>query len=182
MPVVVRKYLPGLCLIVVMFMDYRNGCKKLKLLPGAQIVIRRSMNPGEVFIEAKIHKPVREWVRTVIAGSDGGLVFAVLKQDVGCDYNERMIAIITDPEAVTQASIQASRSRQTLEQVVISVIRELSRLTPQGHVHAQELYSAINILYRIPPAPLMALLATSKSFTHVGDLYFRLRDNNSEDE
>jgi hypothetical protein len=56
--------------------------KKLKLFPGSQIVISRSAKPGEVIIEAKTHKPVREWVRTVIVGSDGGLVFAVLKQDV----------------------------------------------------------------------------------------------------
>jgi hypothetical protein len=56
------------------------------------------------------------------------------------------------------------------------MIRELSKLTPQGHVHAQELYSAINIVRRVPPAPLFALLADKPEIVHVGDLHFRLSD------
>jgi hypothetical protein len=56
------------------------------------------------------------------------------------------------------------------------MIREMSKLTPQGHVHAQELYSAVNIIRRVPPAPLFALLASSPEFSHVGDLHFRLNE------
>jgi hypothetical protein len=54
------------------------------------------------------------------------------------------------------------------------LIREISKLTPQGHIHAQELYSAVNIVQRTPPAPLFALLAGNPEFVHVGDLHFRL--------
>jgi hypothetical protein len=54
------------------------------------------------------------------------------------------------------------------------MIREMSKLTPQGHVHAQELYSAVNIVRRTPPGPLFALLASMPEFIHVGDLHFRL--------
>jgi hypothetical protein len=52
----------------------------------------------------------------------------------------------------------------------------MSKLTPQGHVHAQELYAALNIVRRVPPAPLFALLASKPEFTHVGDLHFRLNE------
>jgi hypothetical protein len=155
--------------------------KRQKLFPGALILIRRSNQPGEVIIEAKIHKPTREWVRTVLSGSDGGLVFAVLKQDVGCDFNERMVAIVADSHPVDLAWDQVSKSHQPFEKTITVMIRELSKLTPQGHVHAQELYSAINILRRTPPAPLMATLATSKSFKHIGDLYFRMNDVENEE-
>lgn len=155
--------------------------KRQKLIPGALISIQRSKQPGEVIIEAKTHKPTREWVRTVLSGSDGGLVFAVLKQDVGCDFNERMVAIIADPGAVDQAWEQVARNHQPFEKILTNMIRELSKLTPQGHVHAQELYSAINILRRLPPAPLMATLATNKSFMHIGDLYFRMNEFDTEE-
>ena len=57
------------------------------------------------------------------------------------------------------------------------MIREMSKLTPQGHVHAQELYSAVNIVKRVPPGPLFALLSSKPEFTHVGDLHFRLSDS-----
>jgi len=154
--------------------------KRQKLFPGSLITIQRGLQPGEVLIEAKTHKPTREWVRTVLTGSDGGLVFAVLKQDVGCDYNERMVAIVTDTDPVDLAWEQLSKNRQPFEKSLALMIRELSKLTPQGHVHAQELYSAINILRRTPPAPLMATLAVNNSFKHVGDLYFRINDSESE--
>jgi hypothetical protein len=154
--------------------------KRQKLFPGSLITIKSGHQPGEVLIEANTHKPTREWVRTVLTGSDGGLVFAVLKQDVGCDYNERMVAIVTDTDPVDLAWEQLSRNRHSFEKSLGLMIKELSKLTPQGHVHAQELYSAINILRRTPPAPLMAALALNNFFKHVGDLYFRMDDSEPE--
>jgi hypothetical protein len=157
----------------------RSWYQALDLFPGALVTLRPGKTTGEVVIEAKTRRPSREWVRTVLTGSDGGIVFAMLRQQVSCDYNERMTAIIPDVGAVEAAAIQTAKSRPTLEQIVTMMIRELSKLTPQGHVHALELYSAINILRRVPPPPLLALLAGSSKFKHVGDLYFRL---NSEEE
>jgi hypothetical protein len=154
--------------------------KRQKLFPGSLINIRHGSQPGEVMIEARTHKPTREWVRTVLTGSDGGLVFAVLKQDVGCDYNERMVAMVTDTGPVDLAWEQLSRNHQPFEKSLALMVRELSKLTPQGHVHAQELYSAVNIIRRTPPAPLLATLAANESFKHVGDLYFRMNDSDTE--
>jgi len=153
-----------------------------ELFPGALVVVRPGMASGEVMIEAKNRRPSRDWVRTVLTGSDGGIVFATLRQQVACDYNDRMTAIITDVSAVEQAVAQSAKSRQSLEQLMVFVVRELSKLTPQGHVHAQEVYSAMNILRRVPPAPLMALLAGSAAIKHVGDLYFRLSTEDTEEE
>lgn len=160
----------------------RNWYLKNGLIPGGYITLRQSKTPGEVLIEAKIHRPTRDWVRTVLAGTDGGLVFAILKQEVACEYNERMVIAVPDLKAVDLAWTQASRSRQTLEQLVALNVRELSKLTPQGHVHAQELYSAVNILRRCPPGPLFSILTTSKQFRHVGDLYYRMADTDLDEE
>jgi hypothetical protein len=85
-----------------------------------------------------------------------------------------MVFAIPSLEAVDQLWMQDQK--KPFEQLVISMIRELSKLTPQGHVHAQELYSAINILRRVPPAPLFALLASKPEIAHVGDLHFRLSE------
>ena len=68
-------------------------------------------------------------------------------------------------------------SKRTFEKLVADMIREMSKLTPQGHVHAQELYSAVNIVKRMPPGPLFALLSSKPEFAHVGDLHFRLSDS-----
>jgi len=155
----------------------RKWYEKQKLIPGAYLVIRRSKNLGEVIIEANTHRPNRDWVRTVLAGSDGGLVFAVLKQDITCEYNERMAVVVPDVAAVDAAFLQTAKNHQSLEKLTREMLRELAKLTPQGHVHAEELYSAVNILRRVPPAPLFAVLASTKDFVHVGDLHFRLAEN-----
>jgi hypothetical protein len=152
----------------------RKWYEKQKLIPGAYITIRRSKTPGEVIVEAKTRRPVREWVRTVLAGSDGGLVFAVLKQEVACEYNDRMAVVVPDMLAVDAAFKQIAKSRVPLEKLVHDMLRELAKLTPQGHVHAEELYSAVNIVRRVPPALLFALLASTSGFVHVGDLHYRL--------
>lgn len=156
--------------------------EKNKLIPGAQIVIRRSKNRGEVILEAKTRKASKDWVRTVLAGSDGGIVFALLRQEVACEYHDRMVIAVPDVNGIDQAVLQMAKSRQPLQKIVKNILHELSKLTPQGHVHAEELYSAVNILRRIPPAPLLALLASNSEFNHIGDLYFRLAETGEGEE
>jgi hypothetical protein len=152
----------------------RDWYKSRDLMPGSLITIRRGENPGEVIIEAKTTRATKDWVRTVIVGADGGLVFAMLKQSISAEFNDRMVFAIPSLEAVDQLWTQGQK--KPFEQLVVSMIRELSKLTPQGHVHAQELYSAINIVRRVPPAPLFALLASHTEIAHVGDLHFRLSE------
>ena len=150
----------------------REWYKANELFPGSLVRIRRSENPGEVIIEARTYRATKDWVRTAIVGADGGIVFAMLKQSISAEFNDRMAFAIPSFEAVDQFWTQDKR--RPFEKLVADLIRELSKLTPQGHVHAQELYSAVNIIQRIPPALLFALLASKPEFVHVGDLHFRL--------
>jgi len=143
------------------------------MITGSIVKVKRGEYPGEVIIESQPYK-MKDWVRTAIIGADGGIVFAMLKQSITTAFNERMVFAIPSPEAVDQVWLQDRK--QSFDQLVVSMIRELSKLTPQGHVHAQELYSAINIVRRVPPAPLLAVLATKPEITHVGDLHFRLSE------
>jgi hypothetical protein len=150
----------------------RDWYKANELMPGSLIRIQRSENPGEVIIEAKTYRATKDWVRTVIVGADGGVVFAMLKQPISAEFNDRMAFAIPSVEAVDQLWLQ--NNKRSFENLVADMIREMSKLTPQGHVHAQELYSAVNIVRRVPPAPLFALLSGRPEFIHVGDLHFRL--------
>ena len=152
----------------------REWYKANDLIVGSLVRIRRGDQPGEVIIEAKTYRSTKDWVRTVIIGADRGVVFALLKQPVSAEFNDRMAFAVPSMEAVDQIWLQDNK--RPFEKLVADMIREMSKLTPQGHVHAQELYSAINIVRRVPPGPLFALLASKPEFTHVGDLYFRLTD------
>ncbi len=151
----------------------REWYKAHSLIPGSLVVIKRGEKPGEVIVEAKIQRSSKDWVRTLIIGNDGGLVFAMLKQSITAEFNDRMTVHVTDFKALDPLW----GKRRSFEELVILIMRELSKSNPQGHVHAQELYAGVNLLRRVPPAPLFALLASNPAFKHVGDLHFRLDED-----
>lgn len=144
------------------------------VFPGALISIRKGDTPGEVIVEAGKKRETREWLRTVLTGSDGGLVLAMLKQFVKAKYDERMAIAVPDFSALDKVWEKHSKDRTPFEKIVVSMFRELAKLNPQGNVHASELYAAVNLVRRSPPGPIFALLTTRPWFQHVGDLYFKL--------
>ncbi len=146
------------------------------LQPGSIIRVQRGSQPGEVILHSDVRRSSREWVRTVLVGSDGGVVFAMLKQIVQSHYDERMVIAIPDLDALDQIWEQPGKDHQPFERVVVNMVRELSKLNPQGHVHATELYAALNVVRRCPPGPILALMASRSWFVHVGDLHFRLNE------
>lgn len=147
------------------------------IMPGALVHIRRGKTAGEVIVRCDAQRGTREWIRTVLVGSDGGVVFAVLKQIVASSYDERMAIAIPDPEALDQVWKQTQKERTPFERIIVNTVRELAKLNPQSHVHASELYAAVNVIRRCPPGPILALLTSRPWFLHVGDLHFRFDDS-----
>ncbi len=148
----------------------REWYKSHQLMPGSLVSVRQGQRPGEVIVEAKTQRSSKDWIRTLIVGTDGGLVFAMLKQPITAEFNDRMAIYISDFHALDPLW----EKKRSFEDLVVSVMREITKLNPQGHVHAQELYAAVNLVRRVPPAPLFALLSTQPRFVHVGDLHYRL--------
>lgn len=150
-----------------------NWYRTQDLIPGSVIKILRSDKPGEVIIKAEKKRPTREWIRTALIGADGGVVFAMLKQQVSTAYDERTVIAIPDMDALDKIWAQTGKARGTLEQTTKNLMVELSKLNPQGHVHAQELYAAVNLVRRCPPGPILSLLTERSWASFLGDLYFR---------
>ncbi len=151
----------------------RDWYKSHQLMPGSLVAVRQGQKPGEVIVEAKTQRSSKDWIRTLIVGADGGLVFAMLKQPITAEFNDRMAIYVSDFHALDPLW----EKKRSFEDLVVSVMREITKLNPQGHVHAQELYAAVNLVRRVPPEPLFALLARQPRFIHVGDLHFRLEDS-----
>jgi len=147
------------------------------LMPGSLIRVKLGKNPGEVIVQCDSQRGSREWVRTVLVGSDGGIVFAMLKQIITAAYDERMAVAIPDPLGLDTAWKQIQKDRVPFERIVVNIVRDLAKLNPQSHVHASELYTAVNIFRRCPPGPILALLASRPWFIHVGDLHYRFDDS-----
>jgi len=150
----------------------REWYKSHQLIPGSLVQIKHGEDPGEVIVEVKSQRSSKDWVRTVMVGKDGGFVFAMLKQPITAEFNDRMVIYVPDFKSLDPVW----EKKRSFEELALLVMRELTKSNPQGHVHAQELYAAVNLVRRVPPAPLFALLETNPAFKHVGDLHYRLNE------
>ena len=148
-----------------------------ELIPGSVFRIRKGDQPGEVIIHADSSRSSREWIRTGLIGSDGGIVYAMLKQIITGPFDDRMAVAIPDKNAIPLLWERMQKEKTPFEKVIVNTVRELAKLNPQNHVHASELYAAVNVVMRCPPGPMMALLASRPWFIHVGDLHYRLSDS-----
>jgi hypothetical protein len=147
------------------------------VMPGSLVWVRKGERSGEVIVRCEARRSSRDWIRTLLVGSDGGIVFAMLKQAVSVAYDERMGIAVRDPDAVDLVGQRMQKERTPFERVVANTVRELAKLNPQSHVHASELYAAVNVLRRCPPGPILALLTSRSWFVHVGDLHYRFDDS-----
>jgi hypothetical protein len=167
-----KKCFPGW---VVRPRGYVFGLKKwyqdVGIMPGSIITIYRAGVNGQVLINPN-HRRSKEWFRTILVGADGGVVFALLKQQMNTQYDERMTVFIPDEEALDKVWTQ--KNLPSMEVTVLHVMQELIKLNPQGHVHAQELYAAVNIIRRCSPQVIFHILTQHPTVKHVGDLYYRL--------
>jgi hypothetical protein len=151
------------------------------LITGSLIHIQRGKNPGEIIIRADKKRATREWIRTAIIGSDGGIVFSMLKHNITAAVDERMAITTSDIEMLDKIWERNSKQRQPLSQIVRLVMSEMAKLSPQSHVHAEELYAGVNILRRCPPGTILSLLLESPWALNLGNLYFRLDETSGGD-
>jgi len=154
----------------------RNWYEELDLIPGSILKIRHSKEPGEVFIEPQKKRSNREWIKTLLIGADGGIVFAMLKQTITADFNERIAVAVPSTEILDELWRKRAKNPKPINLEMMSIMRELAKLNPQGHVHGVELYSALNCIRRCPPGVVFSILSSDPDFIAVGDLYFRIRD------
>jgi hypothetical protein len=144
---------------------------------GGLVKIRRGPEPGEVVIEAAELRRRNDWIRTVSVQQGGQIGFTMLKQPVGTTYDDLMIVGLIDKKALDEAWLKGRRSPMPFDRLVVYVFRELARLNPQSAVHAQALYSGVNVFRRMPPGPIFAELVSRPFYDHVGDQYWRFNES-----
>ncbi|GMR09721.1 MAG: hypothetical protein BMS9Abin28_0541 [Anaerolineae bacterium] len=144
---------------------------------GGLIKITPSETEGEVLLQALEPRQRNDWIRTVTIDDGGNIGFTVLKHPVGTAYDERMIVGQIDERALDEAWENGDQRRMPPERLTAQVFRELAKLNPQASVHAKSLYSAVNVIRRLPPGPIFAELVTQPFYEHVGDLYWKLNES-----
>lgn len=144
---------------------------------GGLIRVRRGEVAGEVIVETMDRRRRNDWIRTVSIGEGGRIGFTMLKQPVGTAYDDLMVVGLIDPMALDEAWLKGGQDKMPIDRLVSHVFRELAKLNPQSAVHAQALYSGVNVIRRLPPAPIFHELLTRPYYLHVGDLYWRFDES-----
>ena len=147
-----------------------------ELMPGSLVMVEKGVNPGDINISYEKSRQNKEWLKTVLVGSDYGFVFAMLKHPINASFNERMAIAVPDVKAIEELWNQKIYEKEPLEKTILHVMRELAKLNSQGQVHAQELYAAVNVFRRCPPGIILYYLLNNKLVSHLGDLYFRINE------
>ncbi len=143
---------------------------------GGYVTIRHGDEPGQVLVRAQDRRRRNDWMRTVAIYDGDQIGFTMLKQPVGAAYDDLMVVGLVDAEALDETWLKSEQRKLPFDRLVAYVFRELAKLNPQSAVHAQSLYSGINVFRRVPPGPVFAELVTRPYYSHVGDSYWRFED------
>jgi hypothetical protein len=146
---------------------------KHKLPVGAFISVQREANTDRVVVNFQAHRPRSEYVRLIV-NRNGQYGFEDTKRPIGAEYDDLVILGADDLAFVDSLFQSHQGGKKTLTGILRTLLSELSRSSTQGTVHAKTLYSALNVLRRCPPAPMLAALNNEPDFTHVGNHYWRL--------
>src|SRR5262249_5988501 len=147
--------------------------RRYRLPIGAYVSAKATDDPARVIIDFDSHRPRTEYIRLAVP-VDGRLTFANFKRSIGAGYDELLIVGAEDLEAVDAVWRTARDRKRGLVEIIRDLVPELARLNPQNAVHAKTLYSAVNIVRRVPPGPIFAALVARPEFQHVGGPYWRL--------
>ncbi|MEZ4516059.1 MAG: hypothetical protein R3C44_04205 [Chloroflexota bacterium] len=139
---------------------------------GGYLHLRPGPQPGSLFIGYDRRRAQREWVR-LASIADNRIQFELLRRAIPCGYDDLLI-VGTDVLAAIDAHWRRAESgKRSIASLLAELFPPLAALSPQNTVHAKTLYSAINMLKRLPPGPLFAELVRLPAFQAVGDDYWQ---------
>jgi hypothetical protein len=145
--------------------------RRYRLPVGAYIKLARTRDPRVITVDFEVRRLKHLWAK-VAAVEGQKLVFEVRKIPISCEYDEQLTIGEDNMQAVDALRAQVHTRGDSLLQILTRIMPELSKLSPQGTVHAKTIYSAANILMRTPPGPVFALLSTEPRFVSMGGGYW----------
>jgi hypothetical protein len=145
--------------------------QRYELPAGALVKLERTRDPRIITIDFEARRLKRLWLK-VASVEEGKLVFQMSKLPVSCEYDEQMAMSEEDPGAVDRLRARMEARDESLFQLMVQIMPELIKLSPQGTVHAKAIYSGVNILRRTPPGPIFALLSVKPCFIPMGGGYW----------
>ncbi len=149
----------------------KDWYERYRLPVGALIKLERTRDPRAITVDFESQRLKHQWLK--VATVEGGkLVFQMRKGPISCGHDELLTIGEDDVAAIDGLWVEVNASGEGLLQIMIGIIPELIKLSSQHTVHAKTIYSAVNVLKRVPPGPVFALLSTEPCFVSMGGGYW----------
>lgn len=146
--------------------------KQYDIPVGGFIHLQQGPEPGIVTLGYDRHRAKREWVRLATA-VDNQIKFELKRRAIDCGFDDLMLVGTDVVAAIDALWKRAETNQRSIASLVAELFAELAEANPQNTVHAKTLYSAINMLRRVPPGPLFAEMVRHPAFQSVGDHYWQ---------
>ncbi len=143
---------------------------------GGYVRVRRGQDPGTVIVDYLGGRRRSDWIR-VAAPLGNRLTFELQKRQVTSEYDDLMVIGVDDTESLDALAQRLEEQGRPLARLLADLVPELTKLNPQSTVHAKTIYSAVNLVRRCPPGPILAELSSRPAFVSVGDNYWRFDES-----
>ncbi len=147
--------------------------KEHKLPVGARILFQPTGTPNEYLIDFKPQRARRHWMRLAIV-QGARLVFQMQQKTMNVDVDDQLAMNVGDPAAVQDLREHLELENYDVADIVALIMPELVRMSPQGTAHVKALYSAVNLVRRLPPAPIFAALVELPGAVDTGSGFWSL--------
>lgn len=164
--VIPEKYVIGL----------REWFEAQDLIPGSVVEVSKTEQAGVIRIRAEKKRTNKEWIKTLLIGSDNGFVLLLQRQPISAGFNDRMAIKILDQDSLDSIWKDRQSKKIPLDKDILRMANELARLNNQSHVHFTDLYAAINLVRRVAPHELLQALETHENIKYIGDNYYHLAE------
>jgi hypothetical protein len=150
--------------------------RRYQLPVGAFIKLERTRDPRVLTVDFEARRLKHQWSKVAVA-QDGKLTFQVRKLPISCEYDEQLNLDEDNPQAIDELWAEVHATGQSVLEIMLEVVPELIKLSPQSTVHAKTIYSAVNLLRRTPPGPVFALLSNRSFFVPMGGGYWTVDES-----
>jgi hypothetical protein len=156
-----RKYVAGL----------RGWYDKIGATAGTYLTLTRGRGLTEVKIKFTPRRIKRDWVKVAKVQNER-LTFEIQLKQLACDFDELMMIVEGERDKIDALKRKVDSSAKSLYELLVQIFPELLKLSPQGTVHFLTLYTAVNLVKRCPPLPILSELNSNPCFIYKGSGYW----------
>ena len=114
------------------------------------------------------------WILSFNLDAKNHFSFVTNQHKVTTEFDERMAIYVENSPQLDTFWESNNRKEANITRQIELVFRELAKDNPQGIIHFNAVYSAMNMLRRIPPKLLYSILLQEESIRRIDQMYFKL--------